>query len=427
MVLGAWVASAIFGLSAPTAAVATTPVSQLRTDQSSTLAEADTARRAGDLAEADRLYRIAWQDPRVRSRAAAALRSLERDGHRLPVNQAQLEETSRLLGETFKVYETDHFVILSDAPRHVALAKLNALERAHHQFYRAMARLEFDAIPPAHKLLCVLFADHAMYRAFASAHDRVDAGWVAGYYSGMSNRAVFYEDNTGPTYAAAGRQLQEAEAQARELEAKAREARRAKNNDLARQIAAQAEHLNQRIQSERARLSTQAKESSISKTIHEAIHLLAFNAGVQSRAHEYPFWLTEGLATSFETDQPTAAFGPDRPSAQRDEELKAAFGNGHAVRLRELVSMLEPPGDDPLATEAVYAQAWSLFSHLHRTERRAITGFLNDMRNEPPGRLTAQRRVELFEKNFGDIERLESRWLRQLGMTTPTLAAATPE
>ena len=45
-----------------------------------------------------------------------------------------------------------------------------------------------------------------------------------------------------------------------------------------------------------------------------------------------PFWITEGLATSFETDRPHAAFGPDRPAEAREEELARAVENTEVPR-----------------------------------------------------------------------------------------------
>lgn len=427
LVAGAWLATAVVGVGAPTSARATSLAAEPAIDGPALLSEADAARRARDLPEADRLYRLAWRDSLTRTRAAQALRALESDGLAAPIDEAALSEAHAILGNAFRRFESDHFVLLSDSPRATAVAKLQALERAHHQYFRAVDRLGFDAYPAPHKLLCILFADHAMYRAFASAHDGVDAGWVAGYYAGLSNRAVFYEDHSGPNFTAAQGQLDEAEARVRELERGAAEARRNRRHDDARLIAAQAEQLNQRIQSERSRLSDQARESSIAKTIHEAIHLLAFNTGLQSRGRQYPFWLTEGLATSFETDRPHAAFGPDRPYPVREEELARSAERGSLVPFRALISALQPPDEDDGATEAMYAQAWSLFAYLHRTDRRSLADFFADILDEPPGRMSDERRVELFERRFGAIDRVESRWRRHVEQSIPQVAAALQE
>ncbi len=427
VVAGAWLASMMFGVGTPTSARATSMLVDEAINGAKLLAEADAARRARDLTEADRLYRLAWRDPSSRAHAAQALHAIERDGFKTPVDDAALDETSKILGKAFRRFESEHFVLLSDCSRDVAVAKLQVLERAHHQYFRAVDQLGFDAIPPRHKLLCVLFAEHEMYRAFASAHDGVDAGWVAGYYAGLSNRAVFYEDHSGPNFTAATGQLDDAEARVRELNEQSAKARRERRHDEAKFIAAQAEQLGQRIQSERDRLNNQARESSIAKTIHEAIHLLAFNTGLQSRGHQYPFWLTEGLATSFETDRPNAAFGPDRSFGVREEELARSFERGSDVPLRDLICSLHPPDDDDGATEAMYAQAWSMFMYLHRTDRRALADFFADILDETPGKMTNERRAELFERRFGDIDRVERRWQSHIEKSIPAVASALQE
>ncbi len=212
----------------------------------------------------------------------------------------------------------------------------------------------------------------------------------------------------------------------RDLRSQATTARRARRKDEAKTINAQAELLSQQIRSERSRLGVEAKQSSISKTIHEAIHLLAFNSGAQSRSREYPFWLTEGLATSFETDRPNAAFGPDRPSSLRLDELRDAISAGAMMPLRELVALTEPPKDEPATTATIYAQAWSLFTWLYRTDRRSLAMFFDDMLAEPAGASTPERLLTLFEERFGDVDRLERRWVRQIGISlTPKVAQRT--
>lgn len=418
MIAGAWLVSTILGMGGPKPAQATELAARQSIPPSQAFDQADVARKRGDLAQADRLYRLAWVSPGIRARSAAELRTLERAGYDRPADEKQVADTAALLGPRFHRYRTDHFILLSDAAQSQTRAKLGALERAHHQFFRTMGRLGFDAVPARTKLLCVLFADHAMYRAFAKKQDNVDAAWVAGYYAGRSNRAVFYEDDTGPSFAAANAELDSYESRLKDLRSQATTARRARRNDDAKLISAQAEQLRRQIRSERSRIGADAKQSSISKTIHEAVHLLAFNTGVQSRSREYPFWLTEGLATSFETDRPNAAFGPDRPSTLRLDVLRESVSAGRTIPLRELVALTAPPNDDPSTTGALYAQTWSLFTYLYRTDRRSLAEFFNDALVEPTGASTPERRLEMFEYRFGDVDRLEHRWLRQLGISS---------
>ncbi len=422
LVAGMWLGSAILGAARPEPARAT--AASITLDPAKALADAEAAQRARDLTGADRLYRIAWTDPRMRERAAAGLRSLERAGYPPPADEAAIAATIDLLGPGFERVDSAYFTLISDADRNAVRERLGILERTRDQFFRAMQRLGVSVIPPERRLIVVLFAEHSDYRAFAATHDRVEAEWVAGYYAGLSNRAVFFEDASGPAFVRATAELDAAAERVDQLRREASKSRRAKDVDRARALAEESDRAAATLNAERERLRALIAVTTTAKTVHEAVHLLAFNTGVQSRAVEQPFWLTEGLATSFETSAPHAAFGPDRAGEARSEELARAIEAGALVPLAELVSRADAPTASPSTTEAAYAQARSLFVYLHRTARQSLAACVDDLLNEPPGRMTNDRRRELFERRFGDIARVERRWLADTERTLGVVAGA---
>jgi len=386
------------------------------------LRRGDNAVRRNDLRTADLHYRSAWDVEATRARAADALRSLhEQPGFVLRADEEAVSATQTLLGEGFRRTETDHFVILSDASREWTRHKASLLERAHHQYFRFVDRLEFPAYPPRTKLLCVLFQDHAMYQAFAKTHDGVAAPWIAGYYAGLSNRIVFYDDQTGPAFRKAFEQLDGYERDVVDLRRQARGL--GDVHGEAASLRARADHLTRRVATERARLVEEAARAAEAKTIHEAIHLLAFNTGLQSRAHQYPFWLTEGLAVAFETDRPSAAFGPDRPTESREREFERILREGDLIDLEALVAMNAPIVADADGVDALYSHSFALFAHLFRTSRRDVVGYLLDIHAEPPGKIDPARHVAMFRQRFGDPGAVERRWMRRLEAASPSLAS----
>lgn len=379
-------------------------------DGKALLDQARRAERGGAFGQADRFYRSAWSDLSTRAIAARELRRMHRrSGFRRAVDEEQVGEIERILGPSFVRTETDHFVILSDADRGWTRERARLLERTALQFRRVMERISYPMVPPEKKLLCVFFEKHEMYRGFASVQDGVEASWIAGYYTGLANRAVFYDDRTGPSFLTAYSRLDGHQETVEQTRAQVISLRRQKDMDGARNLSEQADNLERELKRERARLLEEVRESSESKAIHEATHLLAFNCGVQSRTREYPFWLTEGLASSFETSNPNAAFGPDRPTEYRESEFVRASHVG-LIPLEEFVGMTTVPENDGDLADVLYAQAYSLFAYLYRYERQALGAYLQDVWTQDTGVRSTESHRELFVKHFGRIGALEHRW-----------------
>ncbi len=366
-------------------------------------------RDAGDTGPAP-----AWraEDPRTR---AFPRDFAERASGRLTVDERAVAQTLASLGDEFRRSETTHFVILSDCPAEWTWSRAALLERARHQFFRAAQRLHIKPAEHPGKLLCVLINDHERFRAFGRAQDGLDAGWVAGYYAASTNRIVFYNDAVSPEYAQVWKQLADYDGQVRDARRRAEEARAAGREDTAHRLDLAAEDLAERVDRERVRLHKQAADFSTAKTIHEAVHLLAFNTGLQRRDADYPFWLSEGFAASFETQNPDAAFGPDRGgSAARRARLKELVDRGEAPRVADLVMLSRTVLLEADAADAMYAMSTVLFEHLYRRERTALSLYLKALGDQAPRRLTPQQHRELFSRHFGDPDAIERRVLSEL-------------
>src|SRR5690606_24946351 len=205
---------------------------------------------------------------------------------------------------------------------------------------------------------------HAAYAAFAREHDGVEAGWVAGYYASRTNRVVFYNDATGPALRNAAQQIEQYREMAQTAERRAVSARSAEERESAAALREQAKRFKAHLNAEQSRLQDQVEAASITKTIHEATHLIAFNCGLQSRAHQYPFWLTEGLASSFETLDARKAFGPDASMEGREREFAEVVRQGKLAPLDVLVQLNSLTDADAETARAMYAQAQALFRYL---------------------------------------------------------------
>jgi hypothetical protein len=366
----------------------------------------------GDAIGAERHFREAWQDPSTRPEASDALHRLYRDGRiELTIDEATIRRNLKLLGVNFKRYESEHFVILSDSDRDWIRERGEMLERARTQYFRIAQKMKTPTYPHRTKLLCILFDSHADYQAFARSNDGLEARWVAGYYATASNRVVFYNDASSPAYSAVRSRIQNFEDELRQKRDQADLATRRRQTDRARQLLSSIEELEDRIQRERDRIGKRAAAYSTAKTVHEAIHLLAFNTGLQLGDRDYPFWISEGLATSFETEDANYSFGPDRlpQSSHRRTRYEDLQRQGRLRPLRDLICMTDAPAHDAQAAEAMYSQSYAMFSHLFRVDPPALGGYMSALMSEPSGKISAARHVELFEAYFGSPEAIEAR------------------
>lgn len=366
----------------------------------------------GRVAEADRLLRIVLKTDPDQQRAATMLRTLYTNyGLELAVDESSLSLVRDQLGEDnrdFARYESRHFVVLSNAPRDWTNQRLALLERTHFQYTRMMKLMGLQSVPPANKLICVLFDEHTDYAAFARRTDRVEAPWVAGYYASGSNRIVMYDDATGPTFAEANRQIEQLQQQAEQARRQARSAHRSQMDraqDYAKRVREHADR-------EAERIRALVRAASDAKAVHEAAHLIAFNCGLQSRSRRYPFWLTEGLATNFETEDATGAFGPDRPIDARERDFDRRMEAGALLPLRDLVQLVDIGHFESDHAGVAYAQSYALFRYLYRSNRDQLAQMFRDIEREPAGPISPERMLELFEQRIGPVDLVEREWLR---------------
>ncbi len=377
----------------------------------SAFALADEARRNGRLQEADYWLRTAWLVEPSRHTAAHRLEELHGDrSFRLGVDEITLDATADLLGPGFRRYETAHFVILSDCEPGWTRTKASVLERTRQEFYKFARRLGLPVIPHERKLLCVLINDYEQYRRFAREHDHLDASWIAGHYAIDANRIVFYNDMTGPAFARALAELERLDTQATQL-ASASDGANTRNASL--MLRQNAFDVRRRIDARRRDLADQASRFATAKTVHEAVHLLSFNTGLQVPSRTYPLWLSEGLASSFETDDPSRAFGPRFPSPAREETFRRLLREDRLVPWHDLIAMINPPTQDDDRVEAVYAQSHVLFSYLARFERDRLASYLLRLASDthaPPQ--TPDQQARLFTEVFGPVDQIATRLQR---------------
>lgn len=382
--------------------------------ETSPLERAKAAQDQGNLRQAFEAYLNAWADPKLRHEAAHRARDIER--HARVASQDDLsaiEPLQQKLGQRFRAYRSRSFLVLSDAKDDWTRSRIILLERAREQYFREMDRLDIPVHPHRHRLICVVFDQHADYIDFARRHDHFNAGWSAGYYSMAHNAIIIHDDRTAPNLARVMHEMEQQQQRIDDLTGRAQLAQAKGQTDQARILADAAAGLTDQLNKERQRIEDQVLSFGVAKVLHEAIHLLAFNTGLQARGTAYPLWVSEGLAASFEAPDTRSQFGFAFPYEPRELELEQLALQSQLPRLADIVSLVRNDDLDAQSARPIYALAYGLFKELHRSNRQQLTAYLAELADLPPGPIHPRDHVILFERHFGHIEDLERRFTRR--------------
>lgn len=315
----------------------------------------------------------------------------------------QAEALANEFGEGTYLRVTPHYLLVYDTPHAWADSRAQLLERAHEAYYRVMGQAGFVPKPIDGRLVGVLFNEHRDYLAYGHDRDGIDVSSAGGYYSPLSNRIAMFNTQSSPQLAKQRRQIAQLEQtidRATQLADAAGQAGDMTRAAHYRQLKIQA--LNH-VSLLRNQVQRGAGLNNISQTIHEATHQLAFNSGIQSRRAMNPFWLSEGLATNFETMSPAVPFGPGQDNLVRRRALREAAKAGKLEALSSFVRRVQLDGVDDDQRERLYAQAWGLFSFLFETRRDPLRHYMQDVAAGRGGG-SGEQLAAHFEKIFGPMD-----------------------
>ena len=197
---------------------------------------------------------------------------------------------------------------------------------------------------PRRPLVVVIFSDRERYEAHAARDLGAAADRVVGYYNLMSNRVTTF-DLTG-------------------------------SDQLARRPTTSAARAGLEI------LASPEAAGLVSTLVHEASHQMAFNCRMHRRLAPVPVWISEGVATFFETPDPGGR-GWKRIGGVNRPRLDTFLAGYRAGVLDEIVRGDEPFRASEGAIDA-YARAWALTAFLAQTRKGALVEYINAIGAKPP-------------------------------------------
>ncbi|MFN3191316.1 MAG: DUF1570 domain-containing protein [Aureliella sp.] len=280
----------------------------------------------------------------------------------------------------FAMVKKRHFVIIFNTSREYADWVGSLFERIYkglHNYWRKKGiRLEEPRFP----LVALVFKDKNSYQKYATRDvGKNMAENTIGYYNMMSNLMVSY-DLTGVN----GIPIPPGR--------------------LAQQM--------------RANLFQPKVERTVATVVHEAVHQISFNCGLQTRMADNPRWLSEGLAMYFEAPDPKSRDGWSMGSVNRHNLQR--YRQAMSQRLIPPGSLEETVASDKLIIEnqrVGYPFAWALTYYLMKTKQKEFASYLIALKKLPPlGTTNPRDKVNMFKNHFGnDLAALEvsmHKWLR---------------
>ena len=337
-----------------------------------------------------------------------------REDQRLPESRSRQQELLNEFPDDFRLHVAPHFLVIYNTDEAWARSRAAMLEIAHETFYSVFRRAGSRPLPLETRLVCVLFKGYRDFTDYAFKHEGLAVDWAGGFYSGRSNRVIFFDERTSPNFQRLVSTIQELEEDLQTLEAARRRATAKLNYAAARDIKQAYARVLKRLRWYKNKHASISKKGNTSKTIHEAVHQIAFNCGMMDRRVRYPFWLAEGLAASFEVEDPSQRFGPRYDNGYRRRMLKESEAEGRLLDIEKLIHFSFPPPGGPDQIRILYAQSWAFYSFLFRYRNDALRDYLQRLSTGHGDDVSEEETRESFIRSFGPIDKLNSLWQRYL-------------
>ena len=274
---------------------------------------------------------------------------------------------------------SDHYSLNHMTDARSARELLDSLEVFRTHFLKTFRQAGFRVTPPRHRMGWVLFNRSRHFDDYVRSADRIDASWFREYYSARTNRVAM----TLPAPMVVRAEPRKSVYESDRLVSPARP---------------------RRVRAEYDR------GFDIERVTHEAAHQLAFNCGLQKRGVMYPVWVSEGLATNFETEDP-ASGGPATDNRPRRHYLVRAMERGRLIPLKHFVTATRVPADDDELAGDLYDQSWGFFRFVFEKRRSQLRRYLAALHRVNTKYRSRERRLQEFTAAFGDPEDLEDDWI----------------
>lgn len=291
------------------------------------------------------------------------------------------EAMLRELPSGFKTMTTKHYVICYNTTDSYAKWNGGLYERLYTRFEKFWERQGVDLKEPEFPLVAVVFEDREGYLKYAEEQGVRGAENMIGFYNLLDNRIAAY-DLTG-------------------IEGMIPPGKRVSSVELVNTI-----------------LKEPAAERTVATIVHEAVHQIAYNTGLQKRLVDNPYAISEGLATFFESPDLTNATGLGNIGKINHYNLNIFRQSLKAGFQPDLLNLLQDDSmfrDGNTATFA-YSFSWALNYFLIKTRAKEYAAYMKELAQGIPREASLpKKRIAVFQKHFGnDLDKLHKDFMKYI-------------
>lgn len=333
-----------------------------------------------------------------------------RAGDKINARDTETQLLARI-GNGFRIWKTEHFVIAYDTPVDAVRPLVGRLEGVFDSVLRFRDGHDLNADAPVPQLSVIFFASCDQFTEHL-AEAGVGALSVAGAYLQEPNHSAFCHTLDSPPLRPLVRHIETQQHRLNGIDSRdPREAHLRRDAVLSQ------------LNGLRAQRDALVRRFDRVVIQHEAAHQVLFNAGIHVRGGDNPDWLVEGLACQFETAQPAPGGLISRVNQLRladfraavqagpnergllEESLQAALAAGRLIPIRVLLSDDSAIRGSGNQIAYRYAQAWALVHYLHRQKRIQFADYVREVAGRGIGQAASpEEEIAVFERHFGPAD-----------------------
>ena len=338
----------------------------------------------------------------------------------MPSDELLSNELLEMVGDGYRIYETDHFTICYDTTFDLLRPLVGRLEGTFDAVWLFAVKAELDIHPPKRRLRVLFFNNQDAYARQGEGLG-IDPKTVAGFYSQAQDLAVFSNTLTRPEIRTITDEIERLSKRIKD--ARARQGNRKGRRSPEREMASQASAF-RRVRDQLVKTFNRLVIQ------HEAAHQALFNIGVHVHNRADPPWLAEGLACVFEVPQMRRdgklttinhmrladfreALGAERKARRlSDDDFDRAVSRPGWLPLSDLVRFPSRFRAGGASSTSRYGQAWALVFYLGRNREKAFVTYVSQLSRRAPDRLiTPEQELREFEAAFGPVSVLQRQWV----------------